>query len=63
MTNLNKINVNSTTLHGLAKDFDVLTINRNANRAGPGQIYKVELKNQRTLENIGPVRWALPEVL
>lgn len=63
MINLNKRSVNKTTFHGLAKDFAMLTINRNANGTGFEQIYKVELQNHRRLENIRPLRRALPEVL
>ena len=37
--NLNKRSVNKVTHHGLAKDFAVLTTNKNTNGAGPGQIY------------------------
>lgn len=40
MINLNKRSINKTTLHGLAKDFALLIIHRNANGAGPEHIYK-----------------------
>lgn len=48
MINLNKRSVNRTILHGLAKDFAVPTINRNANAASPGQIHEVEFQQHRT---------------
>lgn len=63
MIDLNKRSVNKITLYGLAKHVAMLIINGSANGAGIEQIYKVELENHRRLENIGPLRRALLEVL
>lgn len=57
MIHLNKRSANRTVLHGLVKGFAVPTINRNANAASPGQIYKVELLHHRTSRK----HWALPK--
>ena len=40
MININKRSVNKTILLGLAKNFAVLTFNRNTNGVGPEKIYK-----------------------
>jgi hypothetical protein len=42
MINIDKRNANRNTLHGLAKDFAVITINKNASGTDPEQICKVE---------------------